>query len=282
MTEKGDILASSRRLKRKRILFRAALGAAGFLVSFAAVSALFYIPALRIKNIVVRGNSILESAEIISAVTQTINGKYVGIFPKDSILVFPKEKISAELAKKFGRIKRVSVKRGFPDSLSVTIEERKPTALFCQENKQNYAANFASKPGVGNENVCYFIDQDGIVFEPAPNFSDNVYVKFYAEGGEAASGAGIPEKISGFKKMMWFAEAARNSGVDIIKVAMAKERMKKFYSSEGWFIMLNENDDFQTAFENLKLALGEKIKDNRKYLEYLDLRFGNKLFYKYK
>ena len=273
MTKKRDILASSRRLKRKRILFRVALGATGFLVLFAAVSALFYISAVRIKNISVSGNSTLESGEIISAASGFLRGKYFGIYPRDNILIFPKEEISAGLAEKFGRIKKVVVEGDFPDSLLINITERKPTALFCgaQPEADSREEDF----------VCFFIDEDGIVFERAPDFSDNVYVKFYAESEDGVSEK-IPEKISGFKKMMKFTEAARRGGVDIMKVVMEKEGLRKFYISEGWYIMLKENDDFQTALENLELALEEKIKDSRKYLEYIDLRFGNKLFYKYK
>ncbi|NOY35404.1 MAG: FtsQ-type POTRA domain-containing protein [bacterium] len=291
MARKKDILASSRKLKRRRVLLKAALGAGGFLVLSAAVSALFYIPAFRIKNIAVQGNSTLESGEIISAASRFLQGKYFGIFPKDNILIFPKEEISAGVAGDFGRIKEIAVDGDFPDSLLINITERKPTALFCGQlptpssetpnyntlsnpPKSDLPAGRQASDGSGGGD-CFFVDGDGVVFEKAPVFSDNVYVKFYGEKtGE--------REISGFGKMMDFVKTAQNGGVDIIKIVMEKDGLRKFYTSEGWHIMLNENDDFQIAFENLKLALEEKIKENRKYLDYIDLRFGNKLFYKYK
>ncbi len=268
MPKRKDILASSRRLKRKRFLLKAAFAVGVFLVLFAVVSAMFYIPALRIKNIEIRGNSTLGNGEITSAVSGFLREKYFLIIPKDNILIFPKEEISVELMKKFDRIEKIKVIGVFPDSISINITERNPTALFCGKN---FPRSLTS-----GELVCFFVDENGMVFEKAPLFSDNVYVKFYNGKKDGL------KKINKFKDLMKFIEAALNGGVKIRKIVLEKEGLKKIYTSEGWYIMLNEGDNFQTAFENLKLALEEKIKDNRKYLEYIDLRFGNKLFYKYR
>ena len=47
----------------------------------------------------------------------------------------------------------------------------------------------------------------------------------------------------------------------------------------GWRAHFDVNNDLDTSIANLKLILNDKIKDQSK-LEYIDLRFGNKVFYK--
>jgi len=49
---------------------------------------------------------------------------------------------------------------------------------------------------------------------------------------------------------------------------------------EGWYALLDEETNFKTAFENMKLVLENQIKDKRAELEYIDLRFSNKVFFK--
>jgi hypothetical protein len=49
-------------------------------------------------------------------------------------------------------------------------------------------------------------------------------------------------------------------------------------TSEGWSMTFDINSDIVESINNLKLVLSQKIKD-RKKLHYIDLRFGNKIFY---
>ncbi len=60
-----------------------------------------------------------------------------------------------------------------------------------------------------------------------------------------------------------------------------KEGIYELQTSENWFILLNEQNDSQITYQNLKIAL-DQIADKRKNLSYIDLRFGNKVFYKFK
>jgi len=218
---------------------------------------LFYIPKFRIQKISIQGNSTLHKEEIISNVSRSLEGRYWGIFPRDNIFIFPKEKISNNLSNTFPRVKSVILKSDFPNSLLVEIDEKKPSAIFCEGE------------------FCGFIDEDGAIFETAAFFSDNVYVKFYSEIGRM-------ENLNNFKRMMDFIALLSKENIEITSVILGEEGLLKFFTSERWSILLNDNDNFQIALENLKLALGEQIKEKRQALEYIDLRFGNKIYYKFK
>jgi hypothetical protein len=47
-------------------------------------------------------------------------------------------------------------------------------------------------------------------------------------------------------------------------------------------LILNVKDDYSRVFSVLKTVLENEIKDKAKDIDYIDLRFGNKVFYKYK
>ena len=49
-------------------------------------------------------------------------------------------------------------------------------------------------------------------------------------------------------------------------------------TNEGWSMTFDINSSIKDSIDNLKLVLNQKIKD-RKGLHYIDLRFGNKVFY---
>ena len=50
----------------------------------------------------------------------------------------------------------------------------------------------------------------------------------------------------------------------------------------GWSILLLENTGPENAYKNLRVALGTEVKAKIAQLEYVDLRFGNRIFYKFR
>jgi len=49
----------------------------------------------------------------------------------------------------------------------------------------------------------------------------------------------------------------------------------------GWFLVIDLETDFGRALENLTIALNE-IGERKEKLEYADLRFADKIFYRFK
>ncbi|HDH04001.1 MAG TPA: FtsQ-type POTRA domain-containing protein [Candidatus Campbellbacteria bacterium] len=277
---KKDILASSRKLRRKRIALRTGVLVIVALFLCAGFVGLFYIQKFRIQKVSAKGNYALNKKEIIENISDSLNGKYFGIFPRDNIFIIPKEEIKSNLLAAFPRVKSVFLNRDFPNSLFVEIKERKPAALFCENNESALPAlpnqGEPTDKSTYRQGKCSFVGEDGFIFGKAALFSGNVYLKFYREGG------GNGKTITQLKNLMEFVKLASKENIKITKIILAGEELRKFYTSEGWYILLNNNNDTQITFENLKLALENKIKENRKYLDYIDLRFGNKVYYKFK
>ncbi len=68
----------------------------------------------------------------------------------------------------------------------------------------------------------------------------------------------------------------------ITRVYIKEDNFFQLLTKEGWRILIDDKNEPQITYENLSLALKEKIKDKRKNLDYIDLRFGNKVYFKYK
>lgn len=265
MRRKRNILGSSKKLGRKRIIKKMIFGFLILIFIFGCATAFFNISYLRIKKVSLEGNSSLSTEKILSEVSDYLKGKYFHIFPRDNILILPKEAIISNLLSKFPRMKEVSLTKNFPDSISVKIKERQQEAILCINEE------------------CAFIDENGYVFEKAPYFSGDVYLKFFDERESSPGTIGlqlIPEEQ--FKKLIDFKDLVSRENIKISKIILKKEGIYEIDISEGWYILLNEQNEPKISYENLKITLDSKVKENRQNLEYIDLRFGNKVFYKFK
>ena len=147
---------------------------------------------------------------------------------------------------------------------------------------------------------CYFMDENGYIFDEAAYFSGGVYFKFYgkiSEDGDLSkresSPAGSYFAKENFYKFVLFKKILENMGLKPVALYQEDNGDIKFFLSRenslsmGPEIILKVNSDFQKVAENLETALGtEPLQSNfkNKYssLLYIDLRFGNKVYYKFR
>ncbi len=161
------------------------------------------------------------------------------------------------------------------------VEERKFEALWCPEPISTGTSS-PSSDTLNNEG-CAFVDDDGFIFAPAPAFSGTVFLKFFDKRAEPAAIGMIMMADSGaFGKLRSFKDMLSSINLDTQKIVLKDGGVYEIYLSEGWYIFLDEKSDPRLAFENLKLVLGESIKEKRTKLEYINLRLEKKVFYKLK
>lgn len=271
-----EMLASSRKIKRKRMILKAVLFLIAFGMFFFVVVGFFYLPFFKIKKIEIRGNNFVGAEILIDTARSIINEKYWKIFPQDNIFIIPKEKILKELSVKFKRIKKIKIDRNFPSAISIKIEERSNAALLREREN------------------CAFIDENGYVFERASCFSGGIFINFFDERNavKTATTTSVRDinKILGanllneeeFKKIMDFAKLSAKTGDGVVRVVLKKENNYEIYTKEGWKMILNNKNNPQAAYLNLTTALESTIKEERRKLDYIDLRYGNKIYFKYK
>lgn len=214
-----------------------------------------------------------------------LEGSYFGIFPKSAIFLYPKEKITKNIIEGFGRVSNVDVSMANLTSITVMVTEREPTALWCGETVVEEERSISIP--------CYFVDETGLVFARAPHFSGNVYFEYYSSL-RPDIGVSAINPIDGrfldkedFIKSISFSEELKKIGLEVYRLSIDDAGVYNFFLAEGeGKIIINAGDDYGRAFFNLQAALETKRAEREggdvtTGLEYIDLRFDNKVLFKF-
>ena len=258
---------STRLIKRKRKLLRLKLIYSFLIVIFgilflASVSQLYF---LNIKKVAFFGNEIVSNEKLLGIVKEKTMGKYYWLFSKKNIFIYPKEEIRIQILNEFPRVKNVDFNLGL-EELNILIEERQPFALWCDvENKSE---------------ECFLIDDESYIF--ATSSFENNYFKYYKKldvNNLLKERVFEVEKFEDIKSFIGFVEGLNLNPYKLI----VSESQNEIYFGDGSRIIFDNNQDIKEVINNLQSVLNmEEFEDikNFKKLEYIDLRFGNKVFYK--
>lgn len=286
--QKRNVLDSPRllELKKKRhkaffskilILF---LGLLVLLFGSAYISRL---DNLNIKEIQISGNKVIETATLQASAQELIAGKYLWLFPKTNILFYPQETIAQELQNKFKRIKDIDLSIKDNKILLISITERLPKFTWCGviPNLDNH-----------DDSKCYFMDDSGDIFDVAPYFSEGVYFKFYGdENINQENPVGYFFLKDRFTDIVEFKNQIESMNLSPVSFWIDSKGNARFYlsskSTPGPEIIFKIESDYQNLAENLDAAidtepLKSKLKNKFSSLEYIDLRYGNKVYDKFK
>ena len=284
--EKHFVLKTSqfKKNQRKIFLLKTLLGI--FLVALIVgiLSFITHSSVLAISKVSVSGNAVLSSEEIIQIATDNLSGNYLWIFPKNNFVIYPRGEIYRELISKFQRIESIAISTQDMNILEIRIKERKPFGEWCGTDGQIELSS-------GDSN-CYLLDENGFIFDNAPQFSGNAYVRFY--GG--ISGDPIGQNflnIKSFKQINDFAVNIHNVGLPVIAFSSSDNGDYQFYLNKDsntkpevvGKITFDAKQDYDKAFVDLESVLNDSKtglmgKDGRYNFQYIDLRYGDKVFYK--
>jgi len=254
-----------------------------FFLILVALSFLSKWEKLNINNIQITGNKILETKEIETIAEENITGNYFGIFPKTNFLIYPQNQIETELKNKFKRIKNISVNNKNIKTLDISLTERIGLYIYC--------GSTPLIPDIPSEEKCYFMDEDGYIFGEAPYFSGEIYLKFYGKT-ENNEPSGSYFSQSNFKNLIFFKETLDKIGIKGVIFYVqddgdVKLYLSSFTSKMGPEIIFKADSNFEKIIENLQSVLSTEplqsdFKNKYSSLLSIDLRFGNKVYYKFK
>ncbi len=198
-----------------------------------------------------------------------LDQKKWGILPMRSYWMLSRGDLSAGLALAFPTIERVDVITEFPRALRVAIKEYSGWGILCRTNEEG----------------CFWIDRAGIAFEPAPTgFSGAIVPKITDERDRAVQLKGRHLSDAMMRLITFFNEKApTDPRIQSVEFTIARtDETIRIKTRAGWEILTLETADPASIWKNLDTALVGEIKDNISRLEYIDLRFGNRLFYKFR
>lgn len=260
--------------KRRLFAKRLALISGIFLIA-TLVSVVYFlrIESIQIREISIDGSSIIDRKEIEGFVSSSLLGDYCWVIPKSNTFLYSVNDLKANLEQRFPGISSLAVGRDGFKKIYVKIIERKPEALWCKDGKE--------------ENIpeCYFVDSNGIVFAQAPYFSGNVYFMYRGDlNKEDPLGAQIftTQDFSDFS--MFIKQAVSKLGLSVTGVEMKEQGDFDLLLSSGVKVLLNKNMSYDQMYNNIDAVLKSKefSSSTLDTLEYVDMRFGNKIYFKSK
>lgn len=214
----------------------------------------FFSGYLEIKDIEISGNQKIPLESIKNIAEGEVKSKIIGIIPKNVFLADIK-KIDNDILKSFPEAFKAEVKRKLFNSLSIIITERTPVASLCD-----------------NQN-CFKIDIEGVAFE---NGKEAIVLK-------TEKTVSIGDRAIAKKDLSNILDIYNSIKSDVLEILISDKGKIIARQKEGWEIYFKLDDSVNEQAENLKLVLEQKIPpENRKNLEYIDLRFGNRIFFKYR
>lgn len=264
---KKRVLHSTRRVKKRRqeLLHKILIVFSCVLIIFFSLVYISQSEFFLIKKITVLGNTAVSSSEIENLIFKEMEGKYLGLFPHSHILLYPKKTIEQKILSSFLWVLDVRARVAGKDSIVIRIKEREPQALWCDKKEEA-------------KEKCYFLDDRGFIFTLAPSFSSDMYIRYYgAIVGEPLGSLFLSPK---FFQIISFVNLLKTRELEPLRVTIDENGDGKAVLKKGE-ILFDSDDDLLASFQNLDSFLRE---NEKKFVihpfEYIDLRFGNKIFYK--
>jgi hypothetical protein len=221
-----------------------------------AIYFLIFSPVCKVKPIIeIEDNNLVnfKKEEVEKIIKEISKEKYFFFIQKDSLILFPTKKLK-EFFIKDSRIEEFKIEKEPPNFLKINLKIFKPEAVLFDFDQKYYLIN---------QNGKKIIE---INFQPDLVLIENR----------------IKEKKDFESVINFFKETNKIFDFKIVKIEIYQDKgveLDKAITSEGWEIYFDGVGDIKKQVDNLSLVIREKIKD-RKNLSYIDLRFGNRIFYK--
>lgn len=227
----------------------------------------------------------LQSTEYYNAVNEIINNQLEdkNIIKQNNFFTLSKDRLIDSINSTIEDVfYEIDIKKHFPNELDITLKERVPEIVFINNLGRFYfdengilvstEINKAKKSAKVDKND----KEDDELNKEIINYVEEVYL-----------GQDIELKNENVNKnMVSFLTKVRsklqNKSIEITKIYLEVINDLKVVvtTSVGYDIYFNISDDIDTQIENLDIVIKDKIQDNIRKIQYIDLRFESKIYYK--
>lgn len=221
----------------------------------------------RVNEIKSAGLDQLQAKQVESILKLEMAGDILSFFPKNSFFLLNTKNIEYSVLKKLPQVKKITIEKKIPNSLSIKVTFKEPVAMGCFENKEK----------------CYFLSEGGVIFQEVEGneAQNNLPTLLLPERNDLYLGSQALSSIA-INNVTTINRTMDNLLVPIETFALNKNKNSlSIKTKEGWTILFMAESDCSPALLKLKSLLEQEITiEKRKALEYIDLRFS-KLYYKY-
>ena len=256
--------SGSRRGKLIIIFLLALLGGAVYFI--------FYSSYFSIKNINISGLERINYEEMRGVVETQMAEQRFFIFKQNNIFVFDENAVGKKINDKYA-LKAFSIDKRLPEALIISVEERSP-ALIWKTAEKYYIADWDGTiiREITPEEVSGYLPN-----QPGANMA-----LVFDDSNESV---GFKDKILSGEIVLAISNLETNipaTGLTIsnFKVANKNDPVIKCLTGEGFEVYFSAVGDLNAQLEKLKTFLKEKKPEDREALQYVDLRFTDRIYYK--
>lgn len=252
---------------------------------------LFCSPWLRISKLELKGANVIKPELIKAEINAQIEKSGSNYFSQKNIFLFKRKVAVSNLQENFNLVE-VKIRRSLPNKLLIQVQER-PYAFIYQENDVQYFAS-ADNYIMGKIELRENNEADDNRIEVIKSDEGNIISiseeekqkYFVIENKNNISLVGKDEKLILDQAYLNFIIALKDEFLlhpefVIEKFIIADQYFNSIFVKikEGPQIYFNVNNEAREQLENLILVKNNKIKDNFSMLEYIDLRYGDKIYF---
>lgn len=254
-------LHSRKTTKRKKqgVSFKIYLFIFGIIALFVGTTFLLRMDSLKIKEVAIETDNQTLKQNIKEFVMKKISGNYLFFIPKANLLFVDEKQIEKDIKEQYLRIEDVSINKNLEGILEIKLTERVAVALWCSGGEK-----------------CDLVNTEGYIFAPATKTDLENKIIFEGILEEA-------KIIRDFELFMRFSKLLEEQKIQIQKYTLEMDKKNTVETNIGDIVFSFDEMSVENKIENLLLIIEEEQKKGRKAeFEYIDLRFGNKVFYKLK
>ena len=258
-----------RKIKRRKPLFKNRFFLFGFLFLVLVGSLgyfLFFSPMFQVQKVVANGSA--RGEEMVSRVQEFVSSRVLFLETK-SIFLSQRKKMEQFLLLQFPEVEYARVFRDFPATLALRIIERREVAQWCARGS------------------CFALDNNGVIFK---SDESGTLMKISSANkpqdvalGERVIEASLLAKLLEFQKRVEQIDPLKQAKAKVLSSDIVSNARVSFSLSEGWKIFFNTEESLDWQVTKLRLVLEKKIPaEKRGALEYVDVRFGDQAYLKYR
>lgn len=275
---------TSLRIRRRKLRILAALVvlilAGGIVYS---VSELTYMPTYAIDEVRVEGTENVPPRLVRAFVETKLNDGTHPIISRGNIFLYPKAEIAKNISEYFPRIFNAQISREglLAQAITVTVKERQPFAIWCQRIGNNEKAE--GNRHTEREDECFDMDEGGFVFAESAASTSTGMLVFTGELATSSRPIGqtfLPGQFAGVLALL---NRLQDGGFPATSVSVENEQDFAVSLAERFVLRASFGADADSLVRNLQDVLSsDSLREKENTIEYVDLRFGNRVYYKAK
>lgn len=271
--------------------------------------------SMQITTVEVSGTNHIDNTEIQNIVFENIKGKRALIFSASNTFLIKDRKIEKIITEKYHSIYKTKIKHDGLHTLSVEISEHEPVALWCRElggpeiipvpqdesgetvdesnekktkeepsPEQALELNIATNRRSIVWNDCFYLNKEAIVFsEKAPDDTE-IYVQYAGNNSTTTDPIGLQYvDVDFFQHLQSLISRIKEDiAVNIVRVISHDGETYVLSSEEGQQIFVDLYDDLEEVLQNLETLFKQENFNEAQFenIQYIDMRFGNRVYYK--